>query len=64
MEESTRDHCKHEDCKYRGTFDNRPACLYILRVGHSRGCSISECDKYIASKGHIESRDEGFKWEE
>ena len=40
-------HCKHKDCSYRkllGTWI--PYCDYIGATGKSRGCKISECDKY------------------
>lgn len=43
--------CKHYDCIYRdhmrdGTFY---FCGYILRMRHSRGCDIADCDKYVSA---------------
>ena len=45
--ETVMKHCKHPDCMYRGHFDGDVRCChYMLITGHSRGCSISACDKY------------------
>lgn len=36
---------KCKSCLYHSTRSD--TCDYILIVGHSRGCSIDECDKYV-----------------
>lgn len=45
-----RKHEKNEKCKtciYRGAkMQTAIGCEYILHAGHSRGCSVEECDKY------------------
>ena len=38
--------CKHKKCKYRGRVSGYESCEYILQEGHSRGCEISQCDKW------------------
>ena len=44
--------CKHADCVYRNSIrgEHISFCGYILEEGHSRGCKISECDKYKSGK--------------
>ena len=45
--ETVREHCTHEDCVYRRCLKNGlPYCDYIGVEKHSRGCDISNCDKY------------------
>lgn len=47
----TIEDCIHTDCIYRATRPLRTgSCDYILIEGHSRGCKISECDKYVSNK--------------
>lgn len=50
--ETVDEHCKHTDCVYRTRLDvyGRHFCAYALAERRSRGCSISECDKYRAGK--------------
>ena len=44
-------HCKHKDCSYRKLLDSwLPYCDYIGATGRSRGCPISQCDKYTTEK--------------
>lgn len=43
-------HCKHKDCIYRGYLYWTPFCDYIGVEKKSRGCKISECDKYKPGK--------------
>ena len=46
-EETVAKDCKHPDCSYRRRLnDYIECCDYIGSTGHSRGCKISECDKY------------------
>lgn len=60
METVAKD-CKHADCVYRGTASGVQTCDYILREHHSRGCSISECDKYrTGHKKWLSSNELGF----
>ena len=60
MSETVIKHCKHEDCKYRCKLGKDACCVYILIKGVSRGCKISECDKYQAGKIVYKSTLEGF----
>ena len=48
--ETVKEHCKHKDCIYRVYIDggNIPICYYAVLERKSRGCKISECDKYKA----------------
>lgn len=41
-----------KDCVYRTTLDGggTPCCIYILCEDKSRGCKVSECDKYKAGE--------------
>ena len=49
--ETVEEHCKHEDCIYRGkVFAFTPCCLYAMFEERTRGCKISECDKYTAGE--------------
>lgn len=51
-EETVRNHCIHKDCVYRSYIDGgaTPICYYAVLEGRSRGCKISECDKYKGGK--------------
>lgn len=46
--ETVKTHCRHTDCIYRSHIDggNTPICYYAVLEGKSRGCKISECNKY------------------
>lgn len=49
MAETVNDNCIHEDCVYRAKLTDPGKtffCAYAMRTGHSRGCPISQCDKY------------------
>lgn len=38
-------------CRFRAR--NKPYehnCQYILMMGHSRGCEVEDCDKYVRDK--------------
>lgn len=48
--------CKHKDCYYRGYITGGMTCDYCFITGHSRGCKISECNKYIANAGVLRKR--------
>lgn len=50
--ETAKECCKHDDCIYRSYIDggNTPICYYAVLEGQSRGCKISECDKYKGGK--------------
>lgn len=50
--ETVDEHCRHEDCVYRMRLDlyGRYFCNYAAMERRSRGCSISECDKYRAGR--------------
>ena len=51
MIEEVKTHCKHKDCSYRKLLDSwLPYCDYIGATGRSRGCPISQCDKYTTEK--------------
>ena len=50
MSETIND-CKHEDCAFRRVNPyGCGSCAYSLIMGKSRGCKISECDKYVSAK--------------
>lgn len=38
---------KCKTCLYRAREYENNGCNYIEIVGHSRGCSVQECDKYV-----------------
>ena len=40
---------KCSSCQFRGEV-NKNGCDYILIMGHRRGCSVEECDKYKKGK--------------
>lgn len=63
MVETVKEHCKHKDCVYRGTVNFQPCCDYILFEKHSRGCGISDCDKYRTGKRKIKSEYNYFSME-
>lgn len=46
--ETVLEHCRHPECVYRSQIEggNTPICFYAVLAGQSRGCKISECDKY------------------
>lgn len=46
-EETVMEDCKHPDCAYRRMLNSYIECCdYIGATGRSRGCKISECNKY------------------
>lgn len=55
MVETVREHCKHKDCKYRGSINGVPWCMYLFVTGNVRKCDISKCDKYEKGKLRITS---------
>lgn len=60
--ETVKEHCKHEDCIYRGWASGMSVCEYILVKGHSRGCDISKCDKYKSGVRSRMSTLGGIRW--
>lgn len=42
--------CKHRKTCFYHTMHPLESCDYISYEGKQRGCSISECDKYISEK--------------
>lgn len=55
-----------KDCIYRMYFDGTTHyCGYCAAERHSRGCKVSECDKYKRGKRRvaIESGTLEFRWE-
>ena len=62
MEETVKKDCFHKDCMYRGRIAGYETCDYALMVGHSRGCSISGCDKYRKGKRSRRSELNGVCW--
>lgn len=55
MVETVREHCPHKDCKYRGSINGVPWCMYLFVTGNVRKCDISKCDKYEKGKLRITS---------
>ena len=66
MIETVDEHCKHKDCKYRGTIMGlgfgTQWCMYFYITNKLRGCAISECDKYTTGKRKIKSTMDGVKF--
>lgn len=62
MNETVKKDCKHEDCRYRSTFNFQPCCMYMLVTGERRGSKISECDKYRDGKIKYASLLGGFNY--
>lgn len=49
--ETVAEHCQHEDCAYRRLFrKNLPYCAYAAYEHQTRGCPISECNRYKPGK--------------
>lgn len=50
--EFVKQQCQHKDCIYRQYIEGGhvPICGYASVQGKSRGCSISECDKYTPGR--------------
>lgn len=44
--ETVKEHCRHKDCKFRGSASGTPCCDYAIRRHQLRGCRISECTRY------------------
>ena len=62
MNETVKQDCIYKDCKYRGSFDYQPCCIYMLVTGEPRGCKISECNKYKAGKVTVVSHMSGMHY--
>lgn len=64
--ELAKDYCP-SDCYYRSYIDggNVPICFYAVIEQRSRGCRISECDKYRQGtpKRAVMQRDYMIMWE-
>lgn len=58
--ETVDEHCKHKDCIYRFRFDRCDFCNYIVVEGKPRGCSISECDKYVKGRKEPKMTENGL----
>ena len=51
MNETVSEHCKHQDCRYRGRLSFiDEACFFMYYTGVPRGCPISKCDRYRPGK--------------
>ena len=61
--ETVKKDCIHLDCVYRGRGHGSATCDYAIIEKHSRGCSISECDKYRKGKRSRRSKLEYVYWE-
>lgn len=48
-------------CIFRQTDKNLGNCAYIEVMGHTRGCSAIECDKYVKGKPLKKRKDSGTK---
>lgn len=48
-------------CIFRQTDKNLGNCAYIEIMGHTRGCSAIECDKYVKGKPLKKRKDSGTK---
>lgn len=48
-------------CIFRQTDKNLGNCAYIEVMGHTRGCSATECDKYVKGKPLKKRKDSGTK---
>ena len=52
------DRGKCKTCRYRARADKGGGCDYIEIAGHSRGCAVEDCDRYV--KGAIMKKER--KW--
>lgn len=43
--------CRYRQAHYNSTDKNKGNCNYIEIAGHSRGCTVEDCDRYV--KGAI-----------
>lgn len=64
MVETVREHCKHKDCRYRGSINGVPWCMYLMVTDHVRGCDISSCDKYERGKRKKTSLLDGVRFDD
>lgn len=67
--ETVEKDCCHKDCFYRMKFDTWiDFCAYAIIEEHSRGCPISQCDKYRTGRGtrkvSIDFRTLEYRWYE
>lgn len=44
------DRRKCKTCRYRARADKDGGCDYIEIAGHSRGCAVADCDRYVKGK--------------
>ena len=44
------DRGKCKTCRYRARADKGGGCDYIEIAGHSRGCAVEDCDRYVKGK--------------
>ena len=44
------DRKKCKSCRYRARADKGGGCDYIEIAGHSRGCDVEDCDRYVKGK--------------
>lgn len=44
------DRGKCKTCRYRARADKGGGCDYIEIAGHSRGCDVEDCDRYVRGK--------------
>lgn len=50
--------CRYRQAHYNSTDKNKGNCNYIEIAGHSRGCAVEDCDRYV--KGAIMKKER--KW--
>lgn len=61
--------CRHDDCLYRrmlNRVDGTEYCAYMMITGHSRGCPVSSCDKYVPRPKRRKAvmRNGYYEWED
>ena len=42
--------CRYRQAHYNPTDQNKGNCNYIEIAGHSRGCAVEDCDRYVKGK--------------
>lgn len=42
--------CRYRQAHYNSTDKNKGNCNYIEIAGHSRGCTVEDCDRYVKGK--------------
>ena len=53
--ETVAKNCPHKDCMFRSKLTGGEYCAYMQITGRSRGCGISDCDKYEKGKPKVRS---------